>query len=73
MADRDTFLVWNELSSLIDVAYGLACLADYECHDSLCIKEEREAAQHAPMHAARVLLERAKNLVDMIEPRASGA
>jgi hypothetical protein len=67
MADRNTFQVWNELGSLVDVAYGLACLADYECYDSLCIAEEREAAQHAPMHAARLLLKRAKVLVDQLE------
>lgn len=70
MSDR----AWNvlmEVSRLVDTAYGLALLADYECADSLCIPEELEAARNAPMAAARVLLVQAKELLNNLEPLIS--
>lgn len=62
---------WNtlmDISRLVDTAYGLAILADYECSNGLGIPAEREAAEHAPMSAARMLLAQAKALVDSLEP-----
>lgn len=62
---------WNTLMDiyrLVDTAYGLAILADYDCADSLGIPAEQEAATHAPMSAARILLEQAKELVNNLEP-----
>ena len=65
---------WNtlmDISRLVDTAYGLAILADYDCADSLRIPAELEAAQSAPMAAARLLLAQAKDLLDSLEPRIS--
>ncbi len=65
---------WNtlmDISRLVDTAYGLAILADYDCADGLRIPAELEAAQSAPMTAARLLLAQAKDLLDSLEPRIS--
>lgn len=62
---------WNTLMDiyrLVDTAYGLAILADYECADGLAIPAELQAAQSAPMSAARLLLAQAKDLLDSLEP-----
>ncbi len=57
-----------DISSLVDTAYGLAILADYGCAKWLGTSAEREAAQAAPMSAARLLLAQAKGLLDALEP-----
>lgn len=72
MANSTPWDNWSEVSSLVYMAYGLAILADYECSDSICSKEEREAAQSAIARAARLGLSRAAALMDIIEPRESG-
>ncbi len=71
MRERSAWDALMEVSGLVDAAYGLALLADYECAGSLCIPEELEAAQRAPMAAARVLLLRAKALLGDMEPALS--
>ena len=64
---------WSEASSLVYMAYGLAILADYECASSICDRKGHEAAQSAIVRAARLGLSRAVDLMDIIEPRESGA
>lgn len=71
MGDRTTWEKWNEANSLVDVAYGLAILADYDCADTLLDEEEKETARHATMHAARLCLRRAAALMNEIEPLES--
>lgn len=71
MRERSAWDALMEVSGLVDAAYGLALLADYECADSLCIPEELEAARNAPMAAARVLLVQAKELLNNLEPLIS--
>lgn len=56
-----------DISSLVRTAYGLALLADYDCSDKLCNPAEREAAQEAPMSAARLILAQAGQLLDTLE------
>ena len=62
---------WNtlmDISRLVDTAYGLAILADYDCAEGLGIPAELEAAQAAPMSAARLLLAQASALLNDLEP-----
>jgi len=68
MDKRNAWSTLMDIGRLVDTAYGLAILADYECADGLGIPAEREAAERAPMSAARILLAQAKELVDSLEP-----
>ena len=68
MCDRTAWHTLMEISRLVDTAYGLAILADYDCAEVLGIPAELEAAQAAPMSGARLLLAQAKELVDSLEP-----
>jgi hypothetical protein len=71
MSERTAWDILMEISQIVDTAYGLATLADYECFESLSQPEERDAARRAPMAAARVLLARACQLTDECEPLIS--
>jgi hypothetical protein len=73
MLERATWDNWSEASSLVHMAYGLAILADYGCADSIVSREEREVAQSAILGGAHLALRRAAALMDVIEPRESGA
>lgn len=68
MHNREAWRKLLEVAGMVDTAYGLALLADYRCADSLIIPEELEAAQQAPMAAARMLLLQAKALLSDLEP-----
>lgn len=68
MLERTAWNTLMDISRLVDTAYGLAILADYDCAEGLCIPAELEAAKAAPMSAARLLLKQAKDLVDSLEP-----
>ncbi len=61
---------WLDVTQLVDTAYGLALLANYNCADGLCRPAELEAAQAAPMDAAARLLKQAVDLLPSLEPRA---
>jgi hypothetical protein len=69
--DRTAWRTVMDIQTLVDTAYGLALIADYDCSDNLCIPAERQAAQAAPMSAARFLLEQAKDLLNDLEPAVS--
>ena len=66
--DRTAWRTVMDIQTLVDPAYGLALIADYDCSDNLCTPAERQAAQAAPMTAARFLLEQAKDLLNDLEP-----
>lgn len=65
---RETWESWNEITRLVDTAWGLALLADYECAAALGVPEERDSARQAPMTAACLLLKQAKDMLAQIEP-----
>ena len=66
--DRTAWRTVMDIQTLVDTAYGLALIADYDCSDNLCTPAERQAAPAAPMTAARFLLEQAKDLLNDLEP-----
>lgn len=72
MPNCETWTAWNDISRLVDIAFGLALLADYDSADSITDPAEQEAARRAPMAAARVLLQQAAELLPQIEPRDLG-
>lgn len=57
-----------DLLDLVDTAHGLTLLAAYDCATDLLIPAERDAAEQAPVRAARILLAQAKALLDDLEP-----
>ncbi len=68
MLERSAWHTLMDISRLVDTAYGLAILADYDCAEGLGIPAELAAAQAAPMSAARLLLAQASELLDNLEP-----
>lgn len=65
---------WNklmEISDLVGTAWGLSLLASNDCGQSFGISEEKDRAERAPAVAACVLLKRAFELIDELEPLMS--
>jgi hypothetical protein len=68
MDDNDTWKKLMEISGLVGTAWGLSLLASSDCAESFAISQEREWAERAPVAAACVLLKRACELIDELEP-----
>lgn len=67
MHNRDAFLLWNEISHLVNTALGLSMLADYNCASVIIDDEERQTAAGATSTAAVILLRRADALLMDLE------
>jgi hypothetical protein len=68
MNNNDTWNRLMEISGLVGTAWGLSLLASGDCAQSFAISKEREYAERAPAAAACVLLKRAFELLDELEP-----
>ena len=56
MLDRKTWDTWSETSAAVDVALGLALLADYDCANSIASAAEKDTASRALSRAICGLL-----------------
>ncbi|UCV08471.1 hypothetical protein [Dechloromonas denitrificans] len=67
MHNRDAFLLWGEISRLVDASLGLSMLADYDCAGVINNEKERELASGATGTAAVILLRKAAELLISLE------
>ena len=71
MLDRKTWDTWSEASAAVDVALGLALLADYDCANSIASAEEKSTARGALSSAICGLLKKSAALLVEIEPKTT--
>lgn len=67
MVKRDAFLIWNEISSLVQSALGLSMLSDLDGASMINDDRDRETASRALPQAAVILLRRADDLLVSLE------
>jgi hypothetical protein len=68
MDNNDIWKKLMEISGLVGTAWGLSLLASSDCAGSFVIPQEREYVERAPAAAACVLLKRANELIEELEP-----
>ena len=71
MLDRKTWDTWSETSAAVDVALGLALLADYDCANSIASAAEKDTASRALSSAICGLLKKSAALLQEIEPKST--
>lgn len=80
MDNREGFLMWCEVSKLVDAALGVSMIADYDCADAISDADDCQLARGAQSTAAVVMLRKAAELLVHLEqhlqkasPPAEGA
>lgn len=80
MDNREGFLLWCEVTKLVDAALGVSMIADYDCADTILNADDCQLARWALSPAAVIMLRKAAELLVHLEqhlqkasPPAEGA
>lgn len=67
MVNRDAFLLWSNITSLVDASLGLSLLSDYDCAGVISDEQDKQIASGSTSTAAVHLLRRAADLLVDLE------
>jgi hypothetical protein len=67
MDNREGFLLWCEVTKLVDAALGVSMIADYDCADAILNADDCQLARGAQSTAAVIMLRKAAELLVTLE------
>ena len=73
MVNREAFLLWNNISRLVDASLGLSMLADYDAAGVITDQQDKQIASGATSTTAVHLLRHAADLLVELEQHLATA